>query len=117
MEDSMLVGGMNGERDLAEGADRLGDRQMSSVQALSFDVLHRDERDTFNFANLVDLGDRGVRELAGGSRLPRESGACLVVLRPEDLQCDPAVEGFFEPIIQKIPMEELREKIREMVRG
>ncbi|MBI2650554.1 Fe-S cluster assembly protein SufD [Candidatus Woesearchaeota archaeon] len=27
------------------------------------------------------------------------------------------VEGFFEPIIQKIPMEELREKIREMVRG
>lgn len=26
------------------------------------------------------------------------------------------VEGFFEPIIQKIPMEELREKIREMVR-
>ena len=27
------------------------------------------------------------------------------------------VEGFFEPIIQKIPLEELREKIREMVRG
>jgi len=27
------------------------------------------------------------------------------------------VEGFFEPIIQKIPMEELREKIREMVRN
>ena len=26
------------------------------------------------------------------------------------------VEGFFEPIIQKIPLEELREKIREMVR-
>ena len=27
------------------------------------------------------------------------------------------VEGFFEPIIQKIPLEELREKIRKMVRG
>ncbi|MBI3026947.1 Fe-S cluster assembly protein SufD [Candidatus Woesearchaeota archaeon] len=27
------------------------------------------------------------------------------------------VDGFFEPIIQKIPSEELREKIREMVRG
>ena len=27
------------------------------------------------------------------------------------------VEGFFEPVIQKIPSEELREKIREMVRG
>ena len=27
------------------------------------------------------------------------------------------VEGFFEPVIQKIPLEELREKIREMVRG
>lgn len=27
------------------------------------------------------------------------------------------VEGFFEPIIQKIPLEELRERIREMVRG
>ena len=26
------------------------------------------------------------------------------------------VEGFFEPVIQKIPLEELREKIREMVR-
>ena len=27
------------------------------------------------------------------------------------------VEGFFEPVIQKIPLEELREKIRGMVRG
>jgi len=27
------------------------------------------------------------------------------------------VEGFFEPVIQKIPLEELRERIREMVRG
>lgn len=27
------------------------------------------------------------------------------------------IEGFFEPVIQKIPSEELREKIREMVRG
>ena len=27
------------------------------------------------------------------------------------------VEGFFEPVIQKIPSEELKEKIREMVRG
>lgn len=27
------------------------------------------------------------------------------------------VEGFFEPIIQKIPLEELKEKIRERVRG
>ncbi|MBI2660364.1 SufD family Fe-S cluster assembly protein [Candidatus Woesearchaeota archaeon] len=27
------------------------------------------------------------------------------------------VEGFFEPVIQKIPSEELREKIRKMVRG
>ena len=27
------------------------------------------------------------------------------------------VEGFFEPVIQKIPLEELREKIRELVRG
>ncbi|MBI2659014.1 SufD family Fe-S cluster assembly protein, partial [Candidatus Woesearchaeota archaeon] len=27
------------------------------------------------------------------------------------------VEGFFEPVIQKIPMEELKEKIREMVKG
>ena len=26
------------------------------------------------------------------------------------------IEGFFEPVIQKIPLEELREKIREMVR-
>ena len=27
------------------------------------------------------------------------------------------VEGFFEPVIQKIPLEELREKIRGLVRG
>ena len=27
------------------------------------------------------------------------------------------VEGFFEPVIEKIPLEELREKIRELVRG
>ena len=87
---------------LANHILKLGDKTLANsipslkIEANDVKASHGATVGQINEEHLFYLMARG---------LPRQEAEILIV------------EGFFEPVIQKIPLEELREKIREMVRG
>src|SRR5262252_3493125 len=65
------------------------------VEALTFDVFHRDEVSAFHFSDFVNVGDIRMRKRRGGARLLEKAMEALLIARHisrENLQRNIAAE-------------------------
>jgi len=99
MDDSLVVGSLQGRRDLLRDRERFVEFDPAALQALgqvfSLDELQNQEHLAVRFVEAVDRGD--VRVIEGGQhlRFPLEAREPLGVLRDwdrEDLDGDLAIE-------------------------
>ena len=71
------------------------------AQRLAIDVLHGDERLPLVLADVVDGDDVGMLKASGRARFAQKARAHLIVVDPEELEGDQAVDGGIERQIQR----------------